>query len=83
MPKHECQEALDRLFEFIDHELPDEDLARIGAHLKECAPCEAEHQINEKIKRRVSLTGDDVAPEALRAKVLARITYAREQGAVG
>jgi mycothiol system anti-sigma-R factor len=78
MPKHECEEALDRLFEYIDHELPEEELARIGAHLKECPPCEAEHQINEKIKRRVHATGDDCAPDSLRAKVLESIRSARE-----
>ncbi len=73
MPKPECEEALDRLFEYIDHELPDEDVQRIGEHLRSCPPCEAEHKINEKIKRLVNRTGTDVAPDELRAKVLAAI----------
>ncbi len=70
MPSHECEEALDRLFEFIDHELPEDELTRIGAHLKQCPPCEAEHQINEKIKSMVSRTGAETAPDELRARVL-------------
>ncbi len=77
MSSHECEEALDRLFEYIDHELPDDELTRIGAHLKQCPPCEAEHQINEKIKRMVARTGDECAPDDLRQRVLQTIESAR------
>ena len=78
MAKHECQEALDRLFEYIDGELTPTELEHIGEHLKECPPCEAEHRINDKIKRRVSATGDECAPEELRARILETIRSARE-----
>ena len=72
-----CDEALDRLFEFIDHELPDDELKRIGRHLKECPPCEAEHRINEKIKSMVSDCPKEAAPDELRKKVLATLVEAR------
>ncbi|WNM23851.1 mycothiol system anti-sigma-R factor [Demequina capsici] len=75
--KAECEEALDRLFEYIDNELPDDELLRIGDHLRTCPPCEAEHKINEKIKRMVHSTGGEVAPEDLRSRVLATIREAR------
>lgn len=75
--KAECEEALDRLFEYIDNELPDDELVRIGEHLKTCPPCEAEHRINEKIKRMVHGAGGEVAPGDLRMKVLATIREAR------
>ena len=78
MPGRECDEALDRLFEFIDDELPDKELQRIGEHLKTCPPCEAEHRIKEKIKNLTALSGGDEAPEALRARVLASIRSARD-----
>ncbi|WP_296666168.1 mycothiol system anti-sigma-R factor [Demequina sp.] len=81
MPKPECEEALDRLFEYIDHELPDEEIHRIGDHLKTCPPCEAEHQINEKIKRLVNRTGHDEAPDELRMRILATIRASRDVGA--
>lgn len=78
MAKRECEEALDRLFEYIDHELPEDQLKRIGEHLRECPPCEAEHRINEKIKNLVARTGGDVAPEALRDRILVTIQSARD-----
>ncbi len=75
--KAECAEALDRLFEYIDNELPEDELIRIGEHLKSCPPCEAEHKINEKIKRMVHATGGEVAPDDLRGRVLATIREVR------
>ncbi|MDN4478298.1 mycothiol system anti-sigma-R factor [Demequina lignilytica] len=78
MPEPECEEALDRLFEYIDHELPEEEIHRIGEHLKTCPPCEAEHKINEKIKRLVNQTRHETAPDALRQRVLDAIRATRE-----
>ena len=78
MAKHECEEALDRLFEFIDGELTAAELEHVATHLKECPPCEAERQLNEKIKSRVSATGGECAPEALRARIVSTIQAARE-----
>lgn len=77
MAKRECEEALDRIFEYIDHELPAAQLVRIAEHLKECPPCEAEHRINEKIKHLVARTGDEVAPDTLRERVLATLRSVR------
>lgn len=79
MPGRECDAALDRLFEFIDRELPDDELRRIGTHLKTCPPCEAEHRIKEKIKNLTALSGGEEAPEALRSRILASIRGAREE----
>ncbi len=66
------------MFEYIDDELPEDQLKAIGAHLKECPPCEAEHRINEKIKKLVARTGGEVAPEALRNRILVTIQHARD-----
>ena len=72
-----CEEAIDRLFEFIDNELPADELRRIGEHLEECPPCEAELHINEKIKNVVNQCPREEAPEALRARILTTISQAR------
>lgn len=79
MAKKQCEEALDKLFEFIDHELPDEELARIGEHLEDCPPCEAERQINEKIKKLASQCGGECAPDDLRSRILHTIEQARSE----
>jgi len=78
MAKHECEEALDRLFEFIDGELTPAELEQVTSHLKDCPPCEAERKLNEKIKTRVAATGGECAPETLRVKVLESLRVARE-----
>jgi len=75
--KEQCDEALAKLFEYIDHELPDDELHRIGEHLQDCPPCEAEHRINEKIKALASQCGGECAPEELRERILATIQEAR------
>ena len=77
MPGRECEEALDRLFEYIDDERPGDELQRIGNHLKTCPPCEAEHKIKEKIKNLTSRTGGDAAPDDLRERILTSIRSAR------
>ncbi|WP_159448731.1 mycothiol system anti-sigma-R factor [Demequina sp. NBRC 110053] len=78
MPGRECEEALDRLFEYIDDELPQDELRRIGDHLKTCPPCEAEHKIKERIKNLTSRTGGETAPEELRERILASIRSAHD-----
>ncbi|WP_061961735.1 mycothiol system anti-sigma-R factor [Demequina flava] len=76
----DCSDALDRLFEYIDEELPEEEVQRIGAHLKSCPPCEAEHQIKEKIKALTARTGGEKAPEELRIRVLESLRAVRQDG---
>lgn len=80
MAKKQCDEALDKLFEFIDQELPGEELRRIGEHLEDCPPCESERRVNEKIKRLTSeCVGGECAPEELRARILSTIKQARQE----
>ncbi len=78
MSGKECDEALERLYEFIDRELPDSDLVRIGEHLNDCPPCNEELQVNQKIKDIVSRCPKEAAPDEMRAKILATISEARE-----
>ena len=78
MAKRQCEEALAKLFEFIDGELTEAEFARIGAHLKECPPCESEHRINEKIRMLVSHAGSEKAPHQLKERVLSAIQMSRE-----
>jgi len=77
--KKQCDEALEKLYEYIDHELPDDELLRIGEHLKDCSPCESELRINEKIKNLASQCGGECAPTDLREKILLTIQHEREE----
>jgi mycothiol system anti-sigma-R factor len=75
--KH-CEEALDRIFEYIDGELPEADVKELAQHLKACPPCETEQRIHERIKQMVARCPLEAAPEHLRERVLAIIAEARD-----
>ena len=45
-----CSEVLDRVYEFIDHELDDADCAKIQEHLDECGPCLREFGLDQLVK---------------------------------
>ncbi len=71
----ECARAVSRLYEFLDKELQTADADEIREHLAACEPCldtfEAEQAMRKLIKRGCS---GDLAPEHLRAKVVAVIS---------
>ena len=72
-----CDELMEKLFKYIDQELPEEELKAIAEHLEACGPCEAERRVFEHIKQMVSGCPHEVAPERLRARVLGIIEEAR------
>jgi mycothiol system anti-sigma-R factor len=75
----DCSEVLDRVYEYIDHEMADDDCATIQTHLDECAPCLAEFGLEQAVKALVQRScGCDTAPEQLRGKILAKIRRVQE-----
>jgi mycothiol system anti-sigma-R factor len=70
----DCSEVLDRVYEYIDQEMADDDCATVQRHLDECAPCLAEFGLEQAVKALVQRScGCDTAPEQLRVKILAKI----------
>jgi mycothiol system anti-sigma-R factor len=70
----DCTEVLERVYEYIDHEMADDDNATVKRHLDECAPCLAEFGLEQVVKSLVHRScGCDTAPEELRAKILSQI----------
>jgi len=72
-----CSEVLDKVYEFIDDELPTADCGKIKQHLEECGPCLREYGIEEEVKAVVRRSCSDPAPAELRTKILMRITQVR------
>ena len=73
-----CAEVLDHLYEYLDHELPEQNAyAKIRQHLEECAPCLHEYGIEEAVKTLVRRSCSELAPDALRAKVMLKIAEVR------
>ncbi|GAB3688676.1 mycothiol system anti-sigma-R factor [Angustibacter aerolatus] len=78
--KPECAEALDRVYEFLDHEMSEADCDRIREHLADCGPCLEQYDLDEALKALVRRScACEPAPDQLRAKVLTRITAVRVQ----
>ena len=76
----DCREVLDRVFEFLDGEMTEEDTARIREHLEDCSPCLSEYHLDTALKARVRRScGCEPAPDDLRRRILLKITEVRVQ----
>ena len=71
----DCSEVLHRIFEYLDGEMAELDVARVAAHLQACGPCLAEHDLERTLKAVVRRScGQEEAPAALRLSIMQRIT---------
>jgi len=69
----DCSEVLGRMFVFIDNELDSAGCAQIQQHLDECGPCLAKYDLERTVKAVVARSCTEVAPEALRERVMVSI----------
>lgn len=53
MKSHNCQEAMERLFEFLDRELSNEEQLEVHQHLERCPPCREHFRFEENVLRRI------------------------------
>jgi len=72
-----CTDALDRLWEYLDAELPDLDAATVRSHLAECQGCLEEYDVDVVVKHLVKRGCQEVAPEALRVRIHEQLTVMR------
>ena len=75
----DCSAVIDRVFFFIDNELPYADFSEIQHHLDECGPCLAKYDLERTVKMLVSRSCTEVAPEGLRSRVLLSIRQVQVQ----
>jgi mycothiol system anti-sigma-R factor len=66
----ECEKALENLYLFIDEEMDKSSVAEIQNHIDECTDCLGVYDLERVVKRLVSRSCSEVAPEPLREKVL-------------
>ncbi|GAB3564787.1 mycothiol system anti-sigma-R factor [Spelaeicoccus albus] len=67
------QAALKRLYNYLDGELSDSEIAEIRRHLAHCPPCESEYSIESMLKDLVKRSCCETAPEGLRTRIRERI----------
>lgn len=72
-----CEEAVERLWEYVDSELGELDHRRVAAHLDECAPCLEEEQVDLVLKHLVRRCCQEVAPPTLRLRIHEQLTVLR------
>lgn len=65
----ECQEALDRLYFFLDGELTEERRSAIQYHLDGCSPCLEAFDFEAELKMVVGQRCREAVPEHLRQRV--------------
>lgn len=75
----ECEHMLERVYEFLDHELDTASSDEIREHLVACEPCLDRFDVEQAVKTLVNrCCGNDKAPNELRTKVLTSLSAARQ-----
>jgi anti-sigma factor (TIGR02949 family) len=64
-----CEEALKRLLELIDGELPDGERDDVERHLRICRSCFSRMEFERRLKQRLSALPADDVPARLRSRV--------------
>jgi len=75
-----CGEVLQRVYELLDGEMNETDVARLKSHIEECGPCFAEYNLDAMLKALLRRScGCEEAPVELRRRILVQITEVRVQ----
>ncbi len=70
----DCEHVLERVHEFIDHELEEATGDEIRRHLADCEPCLDRYDVEVAVKTLVQRTcGADLAPDHLRARIVMQL----------
>ncbi len=73
-----CNDALARLWAYLDSELEELDAAQVQAHLDDCAGCLSEYQVELVLKRVLRRGCTEHAPETLRLRIHEQLTWRSE-----
>ncbi len=64
-----CEQALKRLVEFVDHELPESEHDSVEQHLRICRNCCSRMEFESQLKERLSTLSTEDAPSRTRDRV--------------
>ena len=71
-----CHHILDRVYQFHDQELTEEEAAEIRRHLMACEPCLDEFDVEQAMRLLIRrCCGAETAPDGLRMKIRATFTH--------
>jgi mycothiol system anti-sigma-R factor len=76
--KIECEHVLERVYEFLDHEVDTATGDEIRQHLSDCEPCLDRFDVEQAVKALVHRScGNDRAPSSLRLRIVEQLTVTR------
>ena len=64
-----CEEALARLVELVDGELPEPERNEVERHLRTCRSCFSRMEFERRLKQRLSALPTDDVPATLRRRI--------------
>ncbi len=67
--KISCEEALERLFDYLDQHLDDAHRHEMEAHLSVCRSCYSRVEFEQRLQRNLRDTGAEAAPQSLHDRV--------------
>ena len=74
----DCSEVLEKVYLYLDSEASEHDCGAIKAHIDECGPCLRQYGLEQHVNAVVARAcRDEVAPDSLKVRVLARIQQVR------
>lgn len=74
----DCAAALERVYLYLDNEMPDEDCAELRRHIEDCAPCLREYGLEQQFKALVARSCEcNETPPDLRTKLLGKLREVR------
>ncbi|MEJ2538608.1 MAG: zf-HC2 domain-containing protein [Gemmatimonadota bacterium] len=79
-----CQQALERINEFLDGELSEEAAKRVDEHFRICAACYPHLKLEERFRARLqSALGESEVPDDVRVRILDLLSGEEERGSAG
>ena len=67
--KINCEEALERLFDYLDQNLEDGRRHEMEVHLSVCRSCYSRVEFEQRLQRNLRETGEQTAPRSLQDRV--------------
>ena len=71
----DCDDAVHRLYHFLDGELDDERRAHLQRHLDECLPCLEAFDFEAELRQVIAMKCRDQVPESLRLRIASAIHH--------
>ena len=69
----DCEQVLNRIHEFLDHEMDDASSDEIRQHIADCEPCLDEVDVDSALKALINrVCSGEKAPESLRVRCSAK-----------